>query len=670
MARGLVHMLLYRLVYFNFTIDPYDVTNLATLAQFLFTNFALYLRLSGQFHVIVGMLHLFGFHLPETNHLYWLSTSVSDFWRRINIYWKDIMMQVYYYPLVFALTGWKASHALVAGTLAVFAITWALHLYQWLWLRGAFLLSGPDIAFWTILALLVVANSLYEARAGARRGAAARAWTLRTAILAALRASAVFVTICLLWALWTSASFSDWVALLAVARPSDAPAILLGAAALVAAMALAKTAEHAWERGASARPTPRSAAPAQSAAAEGRAPKPRPAHGHASPALLRSAAPAVIAIALLAALSHRPFTARLGRPTANLIESLRVARMSTRDIALMERGYYEKLFGVNSLNSELWELYMKRPYWPRLQEIAAARETHDFSNVELVPNTNVDWHGAPLHVNRWGIRDRDYERAKPQGAYRIACLGASYLMAGGVEEGDTFENVAERRLNERIPMSDASEAAPTTVSGGRAAESVRAVEMLNFGIDGYSSLERLAALEDRVLPFTPDAVFCFPQTVEKQVAVHRLEVMLREGIDLRYDALRALAARAGVDRRTGPKNARQRLDPLGDDLLQWSYDEFVRICRAHGIRPVWIFLPRVMERESEQEIAELEQMARSAGFEVLSLADTFVGQDVEALHLAPWDFHPNREGHALLGERLYAEVAESGILRGAAAASR
>jgi lysophospholipase L1-like esterase len=73
-------------------------------------------------------------------------------------------------------------------------------------------------------------------------------------------------------------------------------------------------------------------------------------------------------------------------------------------------------------------------------------------------------------------------------------------------------------------------------------------------------------------------------------------------------------------------------------------------------------MPRVMERESEQEIAELEEMARAAGFEIMSLADTFTGQNVEALHLAPWDFHPNRAGHALLGERLYEQIAESGIL--------
>jgi len=631
MARGVIQMLLYRLVYYNFTIDPYDVTGLPTLAQFLFTNFSLYLRLSGQFHVVIGMLHLFGFNLPETNHLYWLSTSVSDFWRRINIYWKDFMMKVFYYPIVFSMRRMNPKLALALATLAVFAITWALHLYQWFWLRGALLFSAPDILFWSVLAILVVVNSLYEARGGARRGAAAHDGTPRATLLAALRAAATFVTICVLWSLWTSASLSDWAALFAVLRPADAPAIALGGAALVAAMALAMAAER--------RSTRARAAHAAVAAAS-------------LSAFVRSALPAAASILLLAALSHRPFTARAGSPAAELIESLRVARMSTRDVALMERGYYEKLFGVNSMNSELWERYMKRPYWPRLGETAACRETRDLLGLELVPDTTIDWHGAPLHINRWGMRDRDYERAKPDGVYRIACLGASYLMAGGVGENETFENVAEARLN--------AEAAGSASGAG-----VSPIEILNFGVDGYSALERLAALEDRVLPFAPDAVFCFPQTVEKQVAVHRLEVMLRDGIDLRYDALRDIAKRAGVDTRTGPKTARRRLAPYASEIPRWSYAEFARVCAAHGARPVWIFLPRVTEKESPEEIAELEAMAREAGFTILSLADTFEGQDVRALHLAPWDFHPNRAGHELIGNRLYDAVAKSGILSAA-----
>ena len=44
-------------------------------------------RVSGQFHVACGMLHLFGHALPETHRRYLLAESFTDYWRRINIYW-------------------------------------------------------------------------------------------------------------------------------------------------------------------------------------------------------------------------------------------------------------------------------------------------------------------------------------------------------------------------------------------------------------------------------------------------------------------------------------------------------------------------------------------------------------------------------------------------------
>ena len=67
------------------------------------SNFLLYLRVSGLFHLVVGMLYLFGFRLPETHHQYLLASSFTDFWRRINIYWKDFMLKIFYYPAFFRL---------------------------------------------------------------------------------------------------------------------------------------------------------------------------------------------------------------------------------------------------------------------------------------------------------------------------------------------------------------------------------------------------------------------------------------------------------------------------------------------------------------------------------------------------------------------------------------
>ena len=105
-ARGLLHLILYRFVYLHLASDPDQLRTLGELVQFLLATYLLYLRVSGQFHLIVGVLHLFGFRLPETHHLYFLASSFTDFWRRINIYWKDFMMKLVYYPSFFRLRRW------------------------------------------------------------------------------------------------------------------------------------------------------------------------------------------------------------------------------------------------------------------------------------------------------------------------------------------------------------------------------------------------------------------------------------------------------------------------------------------------------------------------------------------------------------------------------------
>ena len=135
--RGLLHLILYRVVYYHLTIDPVAVAHLGDLVVYMVSTFLLYVRISGYFHLVVGMLHLFGFNLPETHHRYFLASSFTDFWRRINIYWKDFMMKVFYYPAFFRLRKLGETRALVLATAFTFLVTWFLHLVQWFWIRGS-----------------------------------------------------------------------------------------------------------------------------------------------------------------------------------------------------------------------------------------------------------------------------------------------------------------------------------------------------------------------------------------------------------------------------------------------------------------------------------------------------------------------------------------------------
>jgi alginate O-acetyltransferase complex protein AlgI len=212
-SRGTLHLLLYRVIDRLLLISPDAVHGPLSLAGYLVCNYLLYLRVSGQFHMACGLLHLFGFQLPETHRQYLLASGFTDYWRRINIYWKDFMVRIVFNPVAFRLKHCPQPVALAGATLVVFVVTWLLHAYQTYWLRGVWGFSAPDGLFWGILGFLVLLNVQLDARRGSRRVEAPSRSPLALAVRAA-RIAVTFFTIALLWSLWNSPSVGAWVALL------------------------------------------------------------------------------------------------------------------------------------------------------------------------------------------------------------------------------------------------------------------------------------------------------------------------------------------------------------------------------------------------------------------------------------------------------------------------
>jgi hypothetical protein len=612
-VRGIVHLVLYRLVYYHLTLAPGDVDSFGDLARYMLTTFLLYLRVSGQFHLIIGMLHLFGFNLPETHHFYYLASGFNDFWRRINIYWKDFMMKLFYYPAFFKLRKRGPTSALVLSTLVVFAGTWLLHSYQWFWLRGSFPLALQDGLFWGILGALVVWNSLREAKQSRARSLGKRARTLRESAALSLGTAGTFVFICVLWSLWNSASLSEWLSLwvdAARGTPGAAPDhsgwLALLAVAAVAGGALSGAAQLT--------------AGAARAGGDRR--------------LLTDAARTLGWLALLLLLGLPAVFTRLGSTTAGVVDSLQRAQLSNRDADQLQQGYYEDLVRVDRFNSQLWEVYMKRPVrWEHLTDTPAARYTDDIRFVEHVPGQSVVFHGAPFSTNSRGLRDREYAVAKPPGTRRIAMLGSSHVVGDGVGDGEPFEARLEELLDQ----------------GGSGA----AYEVLNFGISATTPIEILARFEREVLSYEPDAVFWVAHSIDAEQIVARLVHVFGEGREIPYDRLRETLRAAGVERDTAASVAKRLLSPHGPALLEWVYTRIVEQTRARGAVPVWIYLPRISERVSQESVDAVFRAAERSGFVMLSLADLYDGADVDALRVAEWDHHPNARGHQMIAERIH-----------------
>ena len=206
--RGTTHLLLYRLIYqTQGRFSPLRMpVAIAVIAKCVF-SYLLYLRVSGQFHIIVGMLHLFGYDLPETNHRYLLAHSINDFWRRANIYWKDFMVKIIYFPAYFKLRRGGEVRAQILSTILVVAVTWFLHAYQFFWLQGKLGVSVKDSLFWTILGTAMLINVWIENKR--KKKAPKTGW--RFQLQNVVQIAATFSFIALLWSMWSADSVTEWL---------------------------------------------------------------------------------------------------------------------------------------------------------------------------------------------------------------------------------------------------------------------------------------------------------------------------------------------------------------------------------------------------------------------------------------------------------------------------
>lgn len=93
-----------------------------------------------------------------------------------------------------------------------------------------------------------------------------------------------------------------------------------------------------------------------------------------------------------------------------------------------------------------------------------------------------------VQINSHGFRDREREYEKPANTMRIAVLGNSWTEALQVPLDKTYCSVLERLLTQ------------SNCFGGRD------VEVLNFGVAGYSTGQELLTLQEEVWKYQPDIV--------------------------------------------------------------------------------------------------------------------------------------------------------------------
>lgn len=620
MFRGVFQLLLYRVVYQFAPLDVYKLSSALDVVGCMLGMYLLYLHISGTFHLIVGLLHMFGFNLPETHHLYLLATSFTDFWRRINIYWKDFVMKLFFYPIHFKLRRMGRLWALSIATVATFLATWVLHSWQWFWIRGKPLFDWKDFSFWMILGVLVLVTAIYETTRTRKRTLAPSRLTLRQRLMMGLEAAAVFAAMCVLWAYWSCQSWAEFEALLdAASRPTAREVmIVIGMLLLVCVCAMI------W--GWSSRET-----------SEGRgtqASRPVFKFWHSAGSVTAGALCFLIAPSI---------TTRVIPQFKNAVARLHGDVLNARDMDQQRRGYYEEL-DVGRTDNWQWHNAEEPEGWSK-GKMAFFRTRSDFLLRDIIPSMSTVLGSAPCTSNSLGMRDREYSKAKPASTYRIVLVGASNDMGFGVKNEQTYENLVEDKLNSQVPDPRYSR-----------------YEILNLSVAADSLLQRVLRLEEEGFAFQPDAAILSVTAVDEQFVASHLRKALIQGVQPSpgyREIVESVVSRAGVNGKMPAVMIERRLQPYYIELCKWSFQRFAQQCAQHGVHPLVIYRPAPADFSGQESAGRTKmiELGRAAGLEVIDLSAAFDSvTDRSSLILAKWDDHTTALGHRLLADELYNQL--------------
>jgi lysophospholipase L1-like esterase len=109
--------------------------------------------------------------------------------------------------------------------------------------------------------------------------------------------------------------------------------------------------------------------------------------------------------------------------------------------------------------------------------------------------------GLTRTSNRLGFRGREIELPKPEGRFRIVCLGGSTTYSDAVSDDETYPVHLERVLRDARPDLD--------------------IEVVNAGIPSYTTAESLANLAFRVIDLQPDVLVVYHAVNDYRPRVYR-----------------------------------------------------------------------------------------------------------------------------------------------------
>lgn len=285
---------------------------------------------------------------------------------------------------------------------------------------------------------------------------------------------------------------------------------------------------------------------------------------------------------------------------------------------------------------------------------------------ELIYVTRPDYvtNGVHISESHGVVRGSEVSEKKPADTFRIAVLGDSIAAAHPLRVGGAapFADEMERQLNAGTGRSH--------------------FEVLNFGTDGYGSLQEARLLEVKVAPFAPDAVvvaYClndpsnsYTPTVwfldDPRPRSYLLDLVRRR---LHGTPSELSPAHPRYTHGTVEWDRLYRADGANWRGVEQAFARMARFGESHRVPTLLVMFPLLLtgqEPPEEQEQAQrmyeqVKDAAAQFGLRFLDLRAVFRDYTAAQLRLLPDDpIHPNALGHRLAGDAIAARLAADGLL--------
>ena len=615
-AKAVLFLYAYRLLYSFVLPTEAQVHTLPDLVAYLAFGYGLTLRLAGIYHFSVGVLHLFGYRLPDVFQHHFFATGFADLWRRINIYWKDFVVKLYFNPLYFRFKKLGTQRAIFMATLLAFAITLLLHSYQTLWLAGIFRVTLQDVVFWGAFGVIIAVGGLLKGRPKQQskrsEGSVQDEETPRTAarwrgsFRQAGKILLTFSFMSLLWSFWTSARPQDWFDLMqgVTATPGQVGALVLGLGVV-------------WGVGAGL------------IHRFGELPSGPQVGGR------RIEMAGIWGILVALPLIFNSFTLdRFWRDclAGDEIQSLFHFTLRDEDSQNEVAGYYDNILTTSDLMSPMADDLVSKSklFQLHLYQNGILYDSEDGAKRRWRPSSRSTFQDVEIATNSAGMYDQEYAQQPEDGVLRIAFLGASIEMGWALPWEQGLDKQVERILVEAE------------------IDSVNRVEILNFSVPSRVLINHAYVLPE-VLAYAPDWVVIFDHD--------EVEMMSFLRGCYAYDYSQDFGGYLDSIYQSGRLQADQpveqqlaALEPYREPLMRQLMQGIQADCQALDIKTSYVAMPELRVGGYARQYNHLE-LAAAEGFHPIDLSGLFAGEAIPSLTM-DGPGHPTAEANARIAQAL------------------